>query len=46
MTDADDMVNITQGELQELVGEDAGRICEAEQRMISEHSPQSHCPRV
>ena len=42
MTDADDVVDIAQGELEELVCEDAAGVCEAEEAVICEHSVQTH----
>lgn len=44
MTDADDMVHVAQGELQQLVRQDTGSICEAEQTVIRKDGPQAHCP--
>jgi hypothetical protein len=46
MANTNYMVHITQRKFQELVGQNTGSICESKQRMIREHSPQSHCPRV
>jgi hypothetical protein len=42
MTDADDMVNITQGELQKLVGQYTSGIGKSEQGVVGEDGPQSH----
>lgn len=46
MTDAYNMVHIAQSELEQLICEDTSSICEAKQRMIRKHSPQSHRPRM
>jgi len=46
MTDTNDMVNVAQGKLQELVGEDATCVCEAKQTVIREDSPQTHRSRM
>jgi hypothetical protein len=40
------MVNITQRELQQLVGKYAACVGEAKQTMIGKDSPQSHGPRM
>lgn len=40
------MVNITQGELEQLVCQNTSRIRKAKQRVVGEHSPQSHRPRM
>lgn len=44
MTDADNMVDIAQSELEKLVGEYAARICEAKETMVGEDCPQAHSP--
>jgi hypothetical protein len=44
VTDAYNMVNVAEGELQQLVGQDASRICKSKQAMIRKNSSQSHCP--
>lgn len=44
VANAYNMVDITQGELEELVREDARGVSEAEQRVIGEDGPQSHGP--
>lgn len=43
MTDADDMVDVTQGEFQKFVCEYAPSICKAKQAVIREDSSQAHC---
>lgn len=40
------MVDVAQGELQELVGEDAAGVCEAEQTVVGEDGPQAHSSRM
>ena len=42
MTDADDMVHITQSELHQLVRQDAGSVRKTEQGVIGEGSPKAH----
>jgi hypothetical protein len=44
VTDADDMVYITESKFQELVRKDAACVREAEQTVIRKDSPQSHGP--
>jgi len=44
MTDTYHMINITQDEFEQLVGQNTGSICEAKQTMIRENSPQTHRP--
>ena len=44
MANTYDMINVAQSKLQQFVGQDTGSICEAEQRVICEYSPQSHRP--
>lgn len=39
MADTNDMVNIAEGELEELVGEDTAGVCKAEQGVIGKHCP-------
>ena len=39
VTDADYMVHVAEGELEELVCEYAAGICKAEETMIGEYSP-------
>jgi hypothetical protein len=39
---ADDMIHVAQGKLQQLVCENTRRICEAEKTMIRKTRPQSH----
>lgn len=46
MAHAYNMIHITQRELQQLVGENRSRICEAKQRVVCKHRPQSHRPRM
>lgn len=46
MTDTNYVIHITQGKLEQLVGEDTGSIRKPKQRMIREDCPQSHCPRM
>lgn len=41
-----DMINITESELEELVGEDAGSICKAEKRVICEDGSDTHGARM
>ena len=40
------MIDIAQRELQKLVRQDTGGICEAEKRMIGKHGAQAHGPRM
>lgn len=44
MADAYNMINITQREFEELVGQYTPSVCESKQRMISEDRPQPHGP--
>lgn len=46
MADTDDMVNVAQGELEQLVGQDAPSICEAKEAMICKNGPQTHGARM
>lgn len=46
MADTNDMVHIAQGEFEQLIGQNGPGIGEPEQRMVSEDSPKSHCPRM
>jgi len=46
VTDTDDMVNVAQGKLQKLVGENASCVRKAKQAMIREDSPQPHRSRM
>lgn len=46
MGDADDVVHVAEGELEELVREDAGSICEAEEGVVRKDCAKAHCPRV
>ena len=40
------MIHITQTKLQQLIRHDTRRITEPKKRVISEHSPQTHGPRM
>jgi hypothetical protein len=42
MTDANDVIDIAQAELQQLVGNDAGSIAEAKETMIGEDCMKAH----
>lgn len=42
MANANDMINVTQGELEQFVCEDTGSICEPKQTVIGEDSAQAH----
>ena len=42
MTDAHDMVHITQYEFEQFIGQDTRSIRKAKERMISEDSTQTH----
>jgi len=44
MAHADDMVDVTEGEFQQLVGEDTGGIGKAKQTVVGEDGPQTHGP--
>lgn len=44
MAHTNDMINITQCEFEQFIGQNGSSICKAEQRMIGEHSAQAHCP--
>jgi hypothetical protein len=46
VTDADDMVDITESELEKLVRQNAPRIGEAKQTVIRKDGPQTHGPRM
>lgn len=46
MRDANDMTDITQTELQELVGHNARSITKPKQAVVCEDSHQAHSPRV
>jgi len=46
MTDANDMVHITQGKLEKLVRKYAPRICKPKETVIREDRPQPHSPRM
>ena len=39
MTDSNHMVNVTESELEQLVGQDAASVGEAKEGMIREHRP-------
>ena len=42
MAHADDMIDITQSEFQELISQDTSSICEAEQGVICEDRTKTH----
>lgn len=42
MTDANDVVHITQCKLEQFVGKDAGRVCKTEQTVIGKDGAQAH----
>lgn len=44
MTDADDMVDVAEYEFEQLVCQDTGCICKAEQTVIRKDGAQTHCP--
>ena len=46
VTDADYVVHVAEGELEELVREDAASVCEPEETVIREDSPQAHGSRM
>lgn len=46
MADTDDMVNVAQGKLEQLVGQDAPSIGEAEETVVCKDSPQAHGARM
>jgi hypothetical protein len=46
VTDANDMVDITKRKLEQLVGQYASCVREAEQAVVCEDSPQTHCSSV
>jgi len=46
MTDADDMIHITQGKLEKLVRKYASRISKSKEAVIRENRPQPHSPRM
>ena len=46
MANANNMIHITKGKLQELICKNTGSVRESEKGMIREHSPQPHCPRM
>jgi hypothetical protein len=46
MADTDDMIDVAQGELEQLVGQDTRSIGEAKQTMIGKHGPQAHRARM
>lgn len=46
MADTDNMPDITQTELEQLIGHDASSIAEAEKTVVGEHSAHAHRPRV
>jgi len=42
MADADDMVDVAERELQQLVREDAARVCKSEEAVVGEYRAQAH----
>lgn len=42
MAHANDMVHVTKSELEQLVCEDTGSICEAKETVVGEDGPQTH----
>ena len=46
MTNADDMIHITQGKLEKLVRKYASCICKPKETVIRENRPQPHGPRM
>lgn len=44
MAHADAVIDIAQGKLEQLVGQDAGGVCESKERMIGKDGPQPHGP--
>jgi hypothetical protein len=40
------MIDIAQGEFQQLISQDARDVCEAKERVVGENSPYAHRPRV
>jgi len=46
MTDANDMVHVTQGKLEKLVRKYASRIRESKETVIRKNGPQPHSPRM
>ena len=46
MTDADDMIHITQGKLEKLVRQYASRISKSKETVVRKNRPQSHSPRM
>lgn len=46
VTDADDMVDVAESELQQLIRKNTRRIRKSKKRMIRKHRPQPHSPRM
>lgn len=46
VADADDMVDVAEGELEQLVGEDAGGVGKAKERVVGEDGAQAHGARM
>lgn len=44
MTDANDMIHVTQDEFEQLVSQDTASIGKSEKRVVRKSSPQSHGP--
>jgi hypothetical protein len=44
MTDANNMVHVTESELQQLVSKDTGSICKSKEGVICKDGPQPHSP--
>lgn len=46
MANTDDMIHVAQGELEQLVGQNACSISETKQTVVGENCPQAHCARM
>lgn len=46
MANTDDMINVAQGELEQLVGQNARSISETKQTVVGENCSQAHCARM
>lgn len=46
MAHTDNMVHIAQCEFQQLIRQNARRVCKSEKTVVREHSPQAHRPRM
>jgi hypothetical protein len=44
MANTDDVINVAQGKLEQLIGEDRSGVGKSEQGVVSENSPQAHSP--